>query len=114
MTSIEADFEDYTFLKAVHNKKIIGSIKLKVENNTCWVGRLIVSSEYQRQGLGRKLLLKAEEIFPGIETYILFTGSKSTQNIRLYESVGYHKTEEYTDEKIPELVLIRMIKSPIQ
>lgn len=114
LTSIEADFEDHTFLKAVHNNKIIGSIKLKAENNTCWVGRLIVSPEYQRQGLGRKLLLKAEEIFPGIETYILFTGSKSTQNIRLYESVGYHKTEEYTDEKIPELVLIRMIKSPIQ
>ena len=111
LASIEADFEDHTFLKAIHNKKIIGSIKLKAENNSCWVGRLIVSPVYQRQGLGRKLLMKAEKNFPGIDTYILFTGSKSTQNIHLYESMGYHKTEEYTDEKNPELILIRMVKS---
>lgn len=111
LPSIEADFESYTFLKAVYKNKILGSIKLKSEGDNCWVGRLIVSPNYQCQGIGRKLLEEAENIFPNTHTYHLFTGSKSIHNIHLYESVGYRKTEEFTDERNPGVVLIRMEKT---
>ena len=40
--SIRADFNEYTFLKAVVNNEIVGSIKGKMVDTTCWIGRLIV------------------------------------------------------------------------
>lgn len=111
LLSIEADFESYTFLKAIYKNKILGAIKLKTEKDNCWIGRLIVSPNYQKQGIGRKLLMEAENAFPDIHTYHLFTGNKSVHNIHLYESAGYQKTEEYTDEQNPDVTLIRMVKS---
>jgi len=108
--SFTTDFDKYVFLKATRTHMIVGSIKLREEKGCCWVGRLMVHPDYQRKGIGRQLLSEAENIFTGIRTYELFTGSKSVSNIRLYESVGYQKAEEYTDERNPGVILIRMVK----
>jgi len=110
LESIQNDFNDYVFLKAVCGSEIIGSIKLRMHDDTCWLGRLMVDYQYQRKGVGRELLLEAEKIFPGVKAYHLFTGNKSVNNIRLYESLGYRFTREFTEENNPELVLVKMVK----
>lgn len=61
----------------------------------------MVSPEFQNKGIGRKLLLEAEAQYPKAKEIILFTGSHSEKNIKLYESVGYKKREEYADKITP-------------
>ena len=43
LEEIEKDFQNQTYLKAVTNKKIIGSVRGYEDSNTCYIGRLIIS-----------------------------------------------------------------------
>lgn len=76
-------------LKAAIDKKIVGSIRANAHENGCWVNKLVVLPEYQRHGIGEKLLREIENYFPEVEKFTLATGSKSASNIRLYEKLGY-------------------------
>jgi len=108
--SILGDFNTYTFLKAVNENNIIGSVKYKAVDNTVWIGKLIVSPLLRKQGLGRKLLLEVEIRNPEATKYQLFTAASSIQNIRLYESVGYKIYRKYKDETQADLEMVEMIK----
>lgn len=94
-----ADFQKKTILKAVLNEKIVGSIRGYEENGICYVERVMVHPDYQKQGIGKKLMFGLEEYFPSCDRFDLYTGSLSSGNIRLYESVGYRK---YKTEMIRE------------
>ena len=87
----KADFQMKIILKAVSNDKIVGSVRGFEEKGICYVERLMVHPEYQKQGIGKKLLFALEEHFPSCDRFDLYTGSLSSGNIRLYESVGYKK-----------------------
>ena len=88
LESLQGEFENSIILKAVLAGKIIGSVRGRVESTVCKVGRLIVHPEFQRQGIGSRLLLQLENHFTGVK-FELFTGSKSLGNIRLYQRHGY-------------------------
>jgi len=75
-------------LKAVQNTEIIGSVRGRLEGNTAYIGKLMVSPEHQGQGLGKKLLAAIEQEFPG-RRFELFTSSKSERNLHIYEVAGY-------------------------
>ncbi len=47
----------------------------------------------QRNGIGTKLLLEMEKEYPE-QRYELFTSTRSTNNIALYESLGYRIFDE--------------------
>lgn len=61
LESLQADFYNYTFLKAELEHNIIGSVKAREENGICWIGKLIVLPEFQNKGIGRKLMMEAEK-----------------------------------------------------
>jgi ribosomal protein S18 acetylase RimI-like enzyme len=84
-----AEFRRKTFLKAIRDGEIIGSVRAEQTGETCAIGRVIVHPGCQRQGLGSRLTLAIETYFPSARRYELFTGEKSTGNIRLYERLGY-------------------------
>jgi len=113
INSIENDFKTHIFLKAEYQNKIIGSVKIKDNGEFCWIGKLMVIPGYRNKGIGRKLMLAAEKIYPKGKQFILFTGYKSINNIKLYESIGYTKSEEFSDEKNPDIILVKMIKNPV-
>jgi len=95
------DFDVYVFLKAVlDDGRIAGSVKARVSGNSCWIGRLIVLPEYQKQGIGRKLMEAVEGCFPDAAKYELGTGSKSVQNIRFYKKLGYKISGEEKDNSV--------------
>ena len=83
------EFSKGTFLKAVDEKGvIIGSVRAYQENNTVYIGKLMVHPNMQKKGLGTKLLLAIEAKYPN-KRYELFTSTKSISNIKLYEKLGY-------------------------
>lgn len=91
---IREEFEKGVFLVAIDDKQcIIGSVRAYKENNTAYIGKLMVSPEYQGHGIGTKLLIAIEEHCPAKE-YELFTSSKSEKNLKLYQKLGYEKFDE--------------------
>jgi GNAT superfamily N-acetyltransferase len=93
-------------LKAVIDEKIVGSIRANAYENGCWVNKLVVLPEYQRQGIGEKLLREIEFHFPNAEKFTLATGANSASNIRLYEKVGYEIIRKETFHDCVEAVVM--------
>jgi len=77
----------------------VGSVRAEAIGGTCHIGRLIVSPDYQNQGIGTKLMLEIENIFRDSLRYELFTGEKSKKNIYLYQKLSYRifKSESLSD-----------------
>jgi ribosomal protein S18 acetylase RimI-like enzyme len=95
LESLRQEFETSIILKAV----IISSVRAKLADDICQIGRLIVHPNFQRQGIGSVLLREIEQQFTQASTYELFTGSKSEANIRLYVHHGYaiSRTKELSE-----------------
>jgi ribosomal protein S18 acetylase RimI-like enzyme len=110
LENITADFKDHIFLKADLNNKIIGSVKGRLVDGDCWIGKLVVNPEFRNKGLGRRLMLEIEARFPDAKQFLLYTGNQSYANIHLYESLGYKKLELFKDEKTPDIHLVKMMK----
>jgi GNAT superfamily N-acetyltransferase len=98
LESIDAQFDDHTFLKAVEEGRIVGSVRAKTIGDTCYIGRLIVHPDCQNKGIGAKLMAEIERLRQA-ERYELFTGVKSERNLYLYRKLGYRqfRTEDETD-----------------
>jgi GNAT superfamily N-acetyltransferase len=106
LDSIKSEFATSIILKAVIDNRIIGSVRAIAEYDCYKIGRLIVHPDYQRQGIGSALLTKIESLNISSKIFELFTGSKSLNNIRLYEKQGYTiTTTKPLSEKI-ELVFM--------
>ncbi len=71
--------------------RLVGSVRARPTSRGGWdIGRLMVAPDLQGQGLGRLLLAHAEAAAPpGATTYLLFTGARSTANLRMYKKAGY-------------------------
>lgn len=89
MGEIEKEYQSGIFLKAIdENEVIIGSVRGTVKDNTMNIGKLMVHPDYQGKGIGTKLLLAIEKVYPTLRCE-LFTSSKSVKNLGLYEKLGY-------------------------
>jgi len=101
-------------LKAVVDSKIVGSIRANAHGEGCWLNKLIVLPDYQRRGIGEKLLREIEKYFPKANKFTLGTGANSESNIRLYQKVGYQIIGKTTFEGGIEAVMMEKTtpKSP--
>ncbi len=90
--SLAEEFSVSIVLKAVVDGQLVGSVRARVNNDTCEIGRLIVHPAFQRRGIGSSLLKTIEGQCPVVARFELFTGSKSESNIRLYKRAGYQVT----------------------
>lgn len=91
---INEEFKSQIFLKAIYGKEIIGSVRAYSDKGSCFIGRLIVLPEWQRKGVGTKLMNAIEAYFSDVQRYELFTGIKSIGNINLYKRLGYNPFKE--------------------
>ena len=108
LSQIEAEFDTKVFLKAVHADRIVGSVRASLDGGTCLIGRLIVHPAYQGKWIGTQLILRTETAFSHAARFELFTGSKSIDNIRLYQRLGYRVFRE--EDLSPKLRLVFMEK----
>ena len=67
---------------------IIGSVRAKENDNSIYIGKLMVHPDYRHHGFGTRLLSEIEHCFPG-KRYELFTSTRSAENIHLYQKNGY-------------------------
>ena len=95
---------------------IVGSVRAEAKKGTCFIGRLIVSPDFQNRGIGTRLLTEVEKKFKDLIRYELFTGAESKKNLYLYQKAGYRifksekisdkvdivYLEKYTDLSVPE------------
>ena len=82
------EFNNGIILKMVIDNTIIGSVRAIEKNNTIYIGKLMVHPDFRRKGYGSKLLAEIEKYFPR-KRYELFTSTRSIDNIRLYQKMGY-------------------------
>ena len=102
------EFNSGIILKMIDDKNnIIGSVRAKEIDGTVYIGKLMVHPDHQHKGYGTMLLSEMENRFPD-KRYELFTSTRSVDNIRLYESLGY---KIFDRKKIDEeLVFVYMEK----
>jgi len=102
LESIKNDFCNQTIFKLDYKGEIIGSVRAFVQNDTCYIGRLIVDKYFQNMGFGKQLLDAVEKKFNHITRFELFTGFKSEKNLYLYKKYGY---KEFKEEKINGMII---------
>ena len=83
------EFNSGIILKMIDDKNnIIGSVRDKEIDGTVYIGKLMVHPDHQHKGYGTLLLSEIEKCFPD-KRYELFTSTRSIDNIRLYQKLGY-------------------------
>ena len=83
------EFNSGIILKMIDDKNnIIGSVRAKEIDGTVYIGKLMVHPDYQHKGYGTMLLSEMDNRFPD-KRYELFTSTRSVDNIRLYQKLGY-------------------------
>ena len=83
------EFNNGIILKLTdENGTIIGSVRATEKNGTVYIGKLMVHPDHRCKGFGTKLLSEIENRYPD-KRFELFTSTRSVDNIRLYEKVGY-------------------------
>lgn len=108
IAEMRSEFESMYFLKATNGDKIVGSVRALHKDSTCHIGRLIVHPEFRKKGIGTSLMERVEGAFPHAERFELFTGSRSIENIHLYQRLGYRILRE--DDLSPSVRLVIMEK----
>ncbi len=108
LQGITDEFKNKIIIKAVENNKIIGSARANLDNNSCWINKVIVHPDFQNMGIGKKLMTEIEKYFKDADKYILYTGYKSIRNIKFYEKQGYKKIK--TGQFVDNVHLVHMEK----
>lgn len=80
---------------AVYDKEeLVAYIRLVGDGHSViFVQDLLVRPDYQRQGIGKKLLEKASETFPHVYQRLLVT-ERSEKNLDFYQSLGFVELSE--------------------
>jgi ribosomal protein S18 acetylase RimI-like enzyme len=88
-----------TFVSAQGNRSPLGFISIIIKNRILFVDMLAVNSRFQGRGLGKELMLEAEQfaLKKGCKSVRLFVDDINTKAIGFYESRGY-STIRYVTE----------------
>ena len=89
LEEMETECREKIVLKAIVDGQIVGSIRANTTDNICMVNKLVVLPEFQKRGIGKKLLQEIEIYFIDVEKFKLQTGAFSESNIGLYTKTGY-------------------------
>jgi ribosomal protein S18 acetylase RimI-like enzyme len=102
---------DSIVLKATVGTRLAGSVRARINDRTCLVGRLSVAPDLQGQGIGRALMRALENEAAGrADACVLFTGHLSEANLRLYRRLGYGETHR---ERVADHLMLVHMRKPL-
>ena len=79
------------------NNRVIGGAILFPSNEILYIGRIFISSEFQRLGYGIKLMNDIEKMFDSIKLFKLDTPLNNVRTNNFYKKLGYIKTKTEYD-----------------
>lgn len=93
--SINKSFADKIFYIS-ENENILGFVTLKIKDGEGFIGLIAVSSNFQGKGLGKKLLLKAENycFLNNVNTLHIPTQFENIPACNFYRKLGYEISEK--------------------
>ena len=98
-------------LKATIGTRLAGSVRARINDRTCLVGRLAVAPDLQGRGIGRALMQALEaEVIGQADACVLFTGHLSEANLRLYRRLGYGETHR---ERVADHLMLVHMRKPL-
>jgi ribosomal protein S18 acetylase RimI-like enzyme len=103
LAELRADMarDDVVTIGAWEGPRLVGSIRVEIEDQRANLGRLAVAPDKQGRGIGTSLLFAVLPFLPEEVTEIwVFTGKDSKQNLAMYTKHGY---EEQYDQAAGEL-----------
>lgn len=92
LDELEADIarEDVVTLGAWIGPRLVGSIRVALEEDRALLGRLAVVPDLQARGIGTQLLLSVLRYLPeNTQEVWVFTGQDSKQNLSMYAKHGF-------------------------
>lgn len=111
ISEIKTEIEQGTlFLKGILNGEIVGSVRGYINNDTAFIGRLIVDKEFQNKKIGQTLMKEIETLLNNCNRYELFTGFKSEKNLKLYQKLGYREFKRHPINDNLTLVYLEKIR----
>lgn len=104
---LEEAFKNSTLvLIAMIESEVIGLSRSVSDNISIhYLQDILVSPNYQKKGIGRKLLSSALDHFDQVRTHMILTDDEEAQ-LKFYESLGYRNTKQL--KKIPLNAFVRM------
>ncbi len=106
LTQLLAEYDTHRILALRIGEEVVASVRGRLMDGTCHIGRLIVHPRLQHRGLGTQLMHAMEGYFSFADRYELFTGHRSEQNLRLYRRLGYTDLREEVVSPMLRLVYL--------
>lgn len=103
LSDLHADLarESIVTLGAWLGHRLVGSVRVEIEDGKATLGRLAVAPDMQGRGIGTQMLMEILPYLPDQTSEIwVFTGKDSKQNLAMYTSHGY---EEQYDKAAGDL-----------
>lgn len=90
---IKRDIETKEVFVALLNDVVVGSVRIEIlPDNTAYLSRFGVGTEYQSHGIGKELMLAVDEamIGFGVTNLYLHTASRMLSLVRFYYGKGFY------------------------
>ena len=100
-TQLMQAVKNSTFVVTIHDGSTLIGLARSVTDDVSihYLQDILVHTEYQRQGIGRKLLGICHERFKHVRTHMILTDDEERQKI-FYESFGYKNIQDYKKIKL--------------
>jgi len=95
--------EGTRFFVALDGDRVVGTVRgSEAGDGTVEIGRMAVSADHVRQGIGRGLMLTLERSYPSARRLELYTGREAPAPLALYASLGFAEMPSKVD--LPYLI----------